>query len=169
MNLQFRFRRLVKKHQSQLFSLAYHLLGQSAEAEDVVQDVLVKLWQHLPELEAARVKPWLLRVTRNASLDLLRRRRYSQAYVTETVNAGPQVVSESPLERLSSSDLGQRLAEAIRQLDEPYRSLVLLRDVEEMNYREIAEALELSDSQVKVYLHRARRRLRERLGSELDD
>ena len=69
---------------------------------------------------------------------------------------------------MSSSDLGQRLAEAIRQLDEPYRSLVLLRDVEEMNYREIAEALELSDSQVKVYLHRARRRLRERLGSELD-
>ncbi len=164
-----RFRRLVKEHQGQLFSLAYHLLGNSAEAEDVAQDVLVKLWQHLAGLEAERVKPWLLRVTRNACLDLLRRRRYSQAYVAETVGGEPLAVTETPLDRLSSSDLGQRLAQAIRELDEPFRSLVVLRDVEELNYQEIGQTLDLSDSQVKVYLHRARRKLRKRLGSELDD
>lgn len=164
-----RFRKLVKCHEGQLFSLAYHLLGQSAEAEDVVQDVLVKLWQHLAGLEEQRVKPWLLRVTRNACLDLLRRRRYSQAYVAETVGGESMTVTETPLDRLASSDLGQRLAQAIRELDEPFCSLVVLRDVQEMNYQEIGEALELSESQVKVYLHRARRKLRKRLGSELDD
>ncbi|MFK7957221.1 MAG: RNA polymerase sigma factor [Lysobacterales bacterium] len=164
-----RFRSLVKEHQGQLFSLAYHLLGQSAEAEDVVQDVLVKLWQHLSGLEAERVKPWLLRVTRNACLDLLRRRRYSQAYVAQTAGGDAVVVNETPLDRLSSSDLGQRLAHAIRELDEPFCSLVVLRDVEELTYQEIGEALELKESQVKVYLHRARRKLRKRLGSEMDD
>ncbi len=164
-----RFRSLVKEHQGQLFSLAYHLLGQSAEAEDVVQDVMVKLWQHLSGLEAERVKPWLLRVTRNACLDLLRRRRYSQAYVSQAAGGDAVVVSETPLDRLASSDLGQRLAQAIRELDEPFCSLVVLRDVEELNYQEIGEALDLSESQVKVYLHRARRKLRKRLGSEMDD
>ena len=99
-----RFRSLVKEHQGQLFSLAYHLLGQSAEAEDVVQDVMVKLWQHLSGLEAERVKPWLLRVTRNACLDLLRRRRYSQAYVSQAAGGDAVVVSETPLDRLASSD-----------------------------------------------------------------
>ncbi len=164
-----RFRRLVKEHQGQLFSLAYHLLGHSAEAEDVVQDVLVKLWQHLAGLEADRIKPWLLRVTRNACLDLLRRRRYSQAYVSQVASGESMVVSETPMDRLASSDLGHRLVQAIRELDEPFCSLVVLRDIQELSYQEIGEALDLKESQVKVYLHRARRKLRHRLGSEMDD
>ncbi len=163
------FRRLVRRHQHRLFSLAAHLLGNTAEAEDVVQDVLVKLWQHLSSLDAERVRPWCLRVTRNACLDLLRRRRYQMAYVSEAVNGGGVRVEETPLDHLTNAGLGQRLKNAIGDLDEPFRSLIVLRELEECSYKEIGEILDLSDQQVRVYLHRARRKLRHRLGSELDD
>ncbi len=167
--MSFRFRRLVREHQNRLFSLAAHLLGNTAEAEDVVQDVLVKLWQHGSGLEAERIRPWCLRVTRNACLDLLRRRRYQMAYVSEAVNGGAVKVETTPLDHLVSADLGQRLRAAIEQLKEPFRSLIVLREVEQCSYQEIGEILELSDQQVRVYLYRARRQLRNRLGSELDD
>ena len=87
-----------------LYGYAMNRLKDRHLAEDVVQDVMVKLWQHLSGLEAERVKPWLLRVTRNACLDLLRRRRYSQAYVSQAAGGDAVVVSETPLDRLASSD-----------------------------------------------------------------
>lgn len=167
--MSFRFRRLVRANQDRLFSLAAHLLGNTAEAEDVVQDVLVKLWQHQSALAPERVRPWCLRVTRNACLDLLRRRRYQMAYVSEAVNGGGLRVEQTPLDHLTNADLGQRLEAAIGELDEPFRSLIVLRELELCSYREIGQILDLSDQQVRVYLHRARRKLRHRLGSELDD
>lgn len=167
--MSLKFRRLVRAHQDRLFSLAAHLLGNTAEAEDVVQDVLVKLWQHLDGLAPERIRPWCLRVTRNACLDLLRRRRYQAAYLSEAVNGGGLKVEATPLDHVAAESLGQRLGEAIGELDEPFRSLIVLRELEECSYQELGEILELSDQQVRVYLHRARRKLRHRLGSELDD
>lgn len=167
--MKLRFRRLVHKHQRQMFALAYSLLGNSAEAEDVVQEVFIKLWEHLSGLEKSRVKPWLLRVTRNACLDLLRRRRYSQAYAVSVVNGGHATETTTPLDELTTSDLGHRLRDAIRELEEPFQSLIVLRELQDLNYHEIGQVLDLSDAQVKVYLHRARRKLRQALGDELDD
>ncbi len=167
--MSLKFRRLVRAHQDRLFSLAAHLLGNTAEAEDVVQDVLVKLWQHSSALDPERVRPWCLRVTRNACLDLLRRRRYQAAYLSEAVNGGGFKVEATPLDHLAAESLGQRLGEAIGALDEPFRSLIVLRELEQCSYQELGEILELSDQQVRVYLHRARRKLRHSLGSELDD
>ncbi|MDJ0654174.1 MAG: sigma-70 family RNA polymerase sigma factor [Xanthomonadales bacterium] len=167
--MSLRFRRAIRQHQNRLFSLACNMLGSSAEAEDVVQDVLIKLWEHLPDLSADHVRPWLLRVTRNACVDLLRRRRYQQAFVAEAVNSGPRAVETTPMMELSNSELGSRLKQAIQDLDEPFRSLVILRELEDCSYKEIAEVLELSDQQVRVYLHRARRKLRHALGSNDDE
>ena len=62
--MSLRLRRMIRQHQNRLFSLACNMLGSTAEAEDVVQDVLIKLWEHLPNLSADHVRPWLLRVTR---------------------------------------------------------------------------------------------------------
>jgi len=162
--MKFRFRRLVKQHQDRLYSLALHLLGNSAEAEDVVQDTLIKLWHQLPGLDSERIRPWLLRVTRNASIDLIRRRQHQQAYALAAGAEGQAVVTTTPVEALEDATLNQRLSGAIGELKEPFRSLILLREVQGHSYQEVAEVLDLSIEQVKVYLYRARRKLRDTLG-----
>jgi RNA polymerase sigma-70 factor (ECF subfamily) len=163
--MKFRFRRLVKQHQDRLYSLALHMLGNSAEAEDVVQDTMIKLWHQLPNLDSERIRPWLLRVTRNASVDLIRRRQYQTAYAVAAGAEGQAVVTSTPVEALENSDLNERLSVAIGELNEPFQSLIVLREIQGHSYQEIGEVLELSTQQVKVYLHRARRKLRDSLGN----
>ena len=104
-------------------------------------------------------KPWLMKVTRNGCLDRLRRRRENVEF-NEGHMAGE---ASGPLQDVSANELGGWLKRAIEGLKEPYRSLVVLRDVQQHSYEEVAGMLELSLAQVKVYLHRARKELREQL------
>jgi RNA polymerase sigma-70 factor (ECF subfamily) len=157
------FRRLVKAHKDRLYSLAVHLLGNTAEAEDVVQDVLIKLWNHHESLESERVRPWLLRVTRNACIDLIRKRVHQRAYAMAVGAESETAVLSTPVEALEDANLNEHLSAAIRGLEEPFQSLVILREIQGFSYQEIGQALELSDQQVRVYLHRARRKLRQTL------
>lgn len=100
-----------------------------------------------------------MKVTRNGCLDRLRRRRDNVEF-DESHMAGEV---SGPMQGLASQELGGWLQRAIEGLKEPYRSLVVLRDVHQHSYEEVAGMLELSLSQVKVYLHRARKELREQL------
>ena len=156
MSLQ--FRRLVSAYEDQVFSLACYLLHDRSEAEDVAQETFVKLWHRLDEINKHQAKAWLMKVTRNACLDRLRRRRPTTD-ITETIAA----TDPGPGQSLQQQQLGEWLQRAITNLKEPYRSLVLLRDVQQNSYQDVATTLELSLDQVKVYLYRARRVLRERL------
>ena len=157
-----RFRNWVDQHQDQVWTLARYLLKDPAEAEDVAQETFEKLWHHQDNVDPERVRAWLMRVTRNACLDRIRRRR------PETpVDEERDVVSDAPVRDPSGdaerAELGRWLRQAIVGLREPYRSLVVLRDIHQHSYEEVAGALELSLAQVKVYLHRARKQLREQL------
>ena len=103
----------------------------------------------------------MLKVTRNACLDLLRKRKTRQAYTPATPSIDDFEHDAPTPERLTeSSDLRVFLEHAIGQLDEPYRSLVVLREIHGLSYSELAETLDLPLSTTKVYLHRARQRLR---------
>lgn len=153
------FRQWVADHQDQAWSLARYLLKDPAEAEDVCQEAFIKLWNQQDRIDHDKVKAWLMKVTRNGCLDRLRRRKPSEElgeWHAAEATTGPQHGAEQ-------GQLGQFLQRSIAGLDEPYRSLVLLRDVQQNSYEEVAEALELSLAQVKVYLHRARKQLREEL------
>ena len=152
------FRQWTRDHQDQTWSLARYLLRDNAEAEDVVQEAFIRLWEHRESMSDARVKPWLLRVTRNLCLDRLRRRRPEQP-ADDTELAGP----DCPAQNMQREQTLARLQQAVQDLEEPFRSLVLLRDVQQHSYAEVAGTLDLSMSQVKVYLHRARKQLREEL------
>jgi len=156
--MSLRFRRLVNAYEDQVFSLACYLLRDRSEAQDVAQETFVKLWHRLDDVNKKQARAWLMKVTRNACLDRLRQRR-STTDVTETIAA----VDPGPGQNLHHQQLGEWLQRAIGNLKEPYRSLVLLRDVQQNSYQDVANTLELSLDQVKVYLYRARRVLRERL------
>ena len=153
------FRQWTQDHQDQAWSLACYLLRDRAEAEDVVQEAFIRLWEHRESMAPARVKPWLLRVTRNLCLDRLRSRRPEQG-VEESSIAG----DDCPAQMLQRDQALVQLRRAVAQLEEPFRSLVLLRDVQQHSYEEVAVMTELSMPQVKTYLHRARKKLREQLG-----
>lgn len=154
-----RFRHWVEQYQDHVWTLARYLLKDAAEAEDVCQESFLKLWHRQDDIDPDKVKAWLMKVTRNGCLDRLRRRRPS----VELTDRQPETGVSEPPEDARRQELGQWLRRSIAALQEPYRSLVVLRDVQQNSYEEVADALELSLTQVKVYLHRARKQLRERL------
>jgi RNA polymerase sigma-70 factor (ECF subfamily) len=154
-----RFQHWLTEYQDQAWSLARYLLKDAAEAEDVCQESFVKLWHQQDSIDPDKARAWLMKVIRNGCLDRLRRRKPSEElgeWHEDEVNGGPQQGAEH-------RELGAWLQKSIARLGEPYRSLVVLRDVQQNSYEEVADALELSLSQVKVYLHRARKQLREEL------
>jgi len=154
-----RYRRWVKDYQDPAWTLARYLLRDMQEAEDATQDAFVKLWQHRDRIDPQRVRPWLMKVTRNGCLDRLRQRRH----LVELNEQQMGVDDHGPLQGTATDELGRWLRRAIENLKEPYRSLVVLRDVNQYSYEDVAGTLELSLTQVKVYLHRARKELREQL------
>lgn len=158
------FRELIQRHRHRVYTLAAHLVDSRADAEEIAQDTLLKLWHRRHELSPAQALPWLVRVTRNACVDLLRRRgRRPAMQPLSAVPEPAQPCAEQPEQSLARDHLRRQLVAALTELDEPFHSLVVLRELHGLSYRAIAEALELSDEQVKVYLHRARRKLRHRL------
>lgn len=154
-----RFQRWVADYQDQAWTLARYLLKDPAEAEDAVQEAFVKLWQNQDKIDPLKIKPWLMKVTRNGCLDRLRKRRPTE----ELEDWHQPDHAPGPMQGLETAELGEQLKRTISGLKEPYRSLVVLTDVHQHSYEEVAGVLELNLSQVKVYLHRARKQLREQL------
>ncbi len=161
------FEKIAARHRDRIFTFACYCLGSREEAEDVTQEVLVRLWKNLDSLEEPRIVPWLIHVTRNACIDTLRRRRSYRSLVAEDPEgeAMLRVASPSPGPgaMAEATDFRSHVESALRELAEPYRSVVILREIQDLRYDEISAALGLPLNTVKVYLHRGRRKLRERL------
>jgi RNA polymerase sigma-70 factor (ECF subfamily) len=164
-----KFRQWVDEYQDQAWTLARYLLKDPAEAEDACQEAFVKLWRNQDKIDPERIRPWLMKVTRNLCLDRLLRRHPTQEWEEwqqadeSSVSTHQGSMQAGPMQGLQQHELGEWLKHSINGLTEPYRSLVVLRDVQQHSYEEVANALELSLTQVKVYLHRARKQLREQL------
>lgn len=124
----------------------------------MTQEAFIKLWQHRESIDPNRVRFWLMRVTRNNCLDRLRRRQHESELDDSMLGS-----ETSPAEGLQRSETGKWLQAAITRLAEPLRSLVILRDVQQHSYEDVAGITGLSLPQVKTYLHRARKQLREQL------
>ena len=157
------FREQIWPIKDRLYRLALRLVNDRAEAEDVVQEVMVKLWQQGKDLQLIKnLEAWCLKMTRNQALDKLkggyRKRR------TEIVDTHPQFTSiDTPDQQLEWKDTYQHIRSIMQSLPESHRSVMQLRDIEGMSYQEIAEALEMTMPQVKTNLFRARKTLREAL------
>jgi len=150
------YRQWIAAHQDRVWSLALYLLRDHAAAEDISQEAYIRLWQHREEMHEARVGPWLLRVTRNLALDKLRKQQ-----VEREPEENDLVDERTPELTLGQQGDANRLQGMVAALKEPYRSLVVLRDIQQHSYQELAEVTGLSQPQVKTYLHRARKQLRQ--------
>ncbi len=166
------FRKLAREHGGRIYSFALHTLRNREDAEDVTQEALVRLWRNADGIDPERVQAWVMKVTRNLVIDASRRRR-----MRATVFAGgldveavaSAVANEpTPADRAERRELRAFLETAVAELDEPYRSIIVMREIQDFSYDDIAVAMEMPLGTVKVYLHRARRRLRERMRGELN-
>lgn len=153
------YQQAIEKYRQRVFSFAYYSLRGREDAEDITQDVFIRLWQHWNKVDPERMGAWLMRVAHNIVIDHVRKHKADKQRVNMDQGVEDLVsVSDNTLER---AQFQHQLESAISGLADPYRSIIIMRDVQGMSYFEIEQTLNLSQSQVKVYLHRGRRQLRE--------
>ena len=147
---------VVKEHQVRLFRFALNFLGSSDDARDIVQDVFEKLWLHVDNVDHEKVKSWLCTCTHNAMINFIKRR----ARVDYMQSVQLQEVSVSDRFEFESNEI---IEKTVGMLPPLQKSIVLMRDLEGYSYEEIGNVLNLNPSQVKVYLFRARMKVKNQL------
>jgi len=171
------FHELIRPCERAIYFLLLSLLRNPAEAEDAAQEAAIKVYLNLHLFRAeSQFRTWVLSIARNEGLGRLRklgsRREDSldEGIDGDTGDYTPAILTswrEVPSEALERKELGALLRQAIDALPEIYRNVVLLRDIEEMDGRETAAALGVSEGAVKVRLHRARALLQRALAPQL--
>ena len=174
------FDALVTLFSGRVFAVAFRMLNDRAEAEDLSQEVFVALYHSLPSFRGeSRLSTWIYRITRNRCLNkikfLKRRHVGSHADIDDPVvaraTADPDTDvrgARDPDRRLERAELSTVLERHLRALPEEQRTLVILRDLEDLSYEEIADVTGLPLGTVKSRLHRARAELSNRLGPHLE-
>lgn len=162
------FAALIRQYERVALAVAYAVLGDSAAAGDAAQDAFLRAWQRLPDLrEPERFGTWLCGIVRNLAVDMLRRGGGRQTVpVRETLAADGRFASD-PLEELALQERNHSLAEALAELDDVTRSVVVLRYYDNLPSRRIGELLELTPAAVDMRLSRARHQLRQILSDPL--
>jgi RNA polymerase sigma-70 factor, ECF subfamily len=172
------FHDLIRPCERPIYFLLLSLLRNEAEAEDAAQDTAIKVYLNLKNFRGdSQFRTWVLSIARNEGLGRLRkagtRREDSLDAGTDeqTGDYTPAILTswrEIPSQALERQELGAILRKAIDGLPEIYRNVVLLRDIEEMDVRETAQALGVTEGAVKVRLHRARALLQRELAPRLE-
>lgn len=152
---------IMRRYNQRLYRVALAILRDEAEAEDVIQDAYIRAYQHLNQFRGeASFSAWLTRIAVNESIHRLRLRAHMQPMEdTEGEGNGSMNMAETrpdPEQRAAFSELGHFLERAVLDLPDAYRTVVMLRDIEELSTAETAAALDLSEENVKVRLHRGR-------------
>jgi RNA polymerase sigma-70 factor (ECF subfamily) len=165
---------IMRRYNQRLYRVARAILRNDAEAEDVMQDAYVRAYQHLGQFAGkSSFSTWLTRIAVNEALGRLKLRNRIDQLDTDEPNEeifmGLTENAPDPEATASNGELNQLLESALLELPEQYRTVIMLRDVEEMSTAETAAALDLTEENVKVRLHRGRLMIRnwliERVGA----
>src|SRR5215469_14104329 len=156
---------IMRRYNQRLYRVVVAILRDRDEAEDVLQDAYVRAYQHLSQFEGrASFSTWLTRIAVHEALARLRSRSRMQpsdpAMEEEDISLDAMSAFVHPEETTSRAELARLLEHSLMNLPEQYRSVLMLRDVEELSTSETAEALGLTEENVKVRLHRGRSLLR---------
>lgn len=166
------FNELVNRYERKVFRLARNITNSQEDAEDVLQETFLKAYSHIGGFQGnSKFYTWLVRIAVNESLMKLRKRKSDRTVsLDEGIDTGEEVVVREiavwdgdPEQRYSQQEIRAILEEAVASLRPAFRSVFVLRDIEELSTEETADALDLSIPAVKSRLLRARLQLREKL------
>jgi RNA polymerase sigma-70 factor (ECF subfamily) len=176
------FEELVSRHEQRVYNLARRIVAQEQDAEDVTQQAFLSALDNLESFRGdASFATWITRIATHAALKIIRKR---QGLPTVSLDAAteedetygsvphPEYIAdwrENPAELAGRSEAQRLIDEALSQLDEKHRLVFLLRDVEGLSVKETADALKITEQNVKVRLLRARLQLREKLTQAFGD
>jgi RNA polymerase sigma-70 factor (ECF subfamily) len=154
---------IVRQYWRKVFNVAYKFVGKHEEAEDLAQDIFLKIFKSLDTFDRrANFQTWLISVSRNLCIDHYRSVRKERELVDRGVDASELATAAKeggPVAALEQRDRVELLREALTALPESLRTAVLLRDIQELSYQEIADRLRLPEGTVKSRINRGRTEL----------
>jgi len=160
------FGQLVLKYQDRLYNTVFHVVGHAEDARDVVQEALVQAFLKLDTFHRdSAFFTWLYRIAFNVAVTHRRRRRPAASFdqIRQTAGLEPVDSGDGPTDRLEREDRCRQVRQALDQLSEEHRMILVLREIDGCCYETIAEILDLPVGTVRSRLHRARMQLREQL------
>jgi len=173
-NLQ-AFEELVHRYQRQVFTIAYRMTNQREEAEDIAQEVFITVYQKLYQFDTSRrFAPWIQRITVNTCITRLRKKKKVvlvnfEDNISNRADPFLNIDYNDPAVVYDREELKLDLKEALLQLPESYRAMLILRYQLDMSNQEIADALGITRENVEVKMHRARKSLRKVLLERRDE
>lgn len=169
------FRRMVEKYQNYVFTIALRVVGNRETAEEVAQDVFLKVYHTLDSFEGkSKFSTWLYTIAYRAAIDVARKKQLRTELLNDERTGNQQDdLHEDGFDRVNRMDLQRQLEQAIQQLPQEDATIVTLYYLHEKMVREIAEITGLTETNIKTKLHRLRDKLREKLsqqlGAEIED
>ena len=165
------FGEIVEIYKDKVFQLAYRMLGNRHEAEDIAQEAFIRAYVNIQSYNInLKFSTWLYRIATNLCIDRIRKKKpdyYLDAEVagTEGLTMYSQIASKTPLpeDDVESLELQDTIQRAISKLPEKYRSVIVLKYIEELSLNEISEILDMPLGTVKTRIHRGRETLRKQL------
>jgi len=153
---------LIEANQSKVYSVAYGIVRNPQDSMDIAQETFIRAWGRIGTWRGeASLSTWLCRIASNLALDLIRKQK--KVTPVQEIEYGPGIVQSGIDEDVLVAEQNAELEKALTELPEEYRRLMVLRHTGDMSYQDLADLLDLSLSQVKNRLLRARQMLRKRL------
>lgn len=150
------FRKDILPHRDRLFRLAFSITLNRADAEDIVQETMLRVWEKREAWkDINNVEAWLTQICKNLALD-----HRKHAEISRPVDSQQPQADNTSFDKLEATDAVTIVSRLMNELPSPQDEIVRLREIEGLSYREIATRLNLSEDQVRVHLHRARAKLR---------
>ncbi len=165
-----RYQVLIQQYKNRIYSYSIYMLKNKMDADDVTQEVLIKIWLNLDKFNAGATTAWIMKTTHNLCIDYLRKRSVEvkrnyniDERVEETV--GDDKNENNPFLTAHFKMINEKIKEAMKLLPEQLRSVFVLYEIDGLKYKEISKTLDIPLNSVKVYLLRARKKLQEDLKS----
>lgn len=163
-----RYRFLIQQYKNKIYTYSLYMLKNKMDADDVTQEVMIRIWQNIDKFNIIAAKTWIIKTTSNLCIDYLRKRSvafnredeideiFEDTYSTNNNNDNPYLTTHFRM-------MASKVKEAIQRLPENLRGVFVLYEIEGLKYKEISKVLDLPLNSVKVYLLRARKKLQEEL------